>query len=123
MSAVRPCGGKVRPTTLASAPEEEEKGEGQREITGYSTAPKSATNSGGISVLRREICETWRREPKGKRKEMVESSGVYKGRLFGVWEGRGRGGIDGKRSQWRSNGRRLGKALTGGFHLSVVKKK
>jgi hypothetical protein len=33
-SAARICGGKVRPTTLASAPEGEEKGGGQREISG-----------------------------------------------------------------------------------------
>jgi hypothetical protein len=72
MSAVRPCGGKVRPITLANAPEEEEKGEGQREITGYSTAPKSATNSGGISVLRREILMPWGDLCEGKKREEEE---------------------------------------------------
>jgi hypothetical protein len=35
----------------------------------------------------------------------------------------GEGGGQGDGFQWRSNGQRLGKALTGGSHLSVVKKK
>jgi hypothetical protein len=41
-SAARICRGKVRPTMLVSAPEEEEKGGGQREVAGYFTVRKSA---------------------------------------------------------------------------------
>jgi hypothetical protein len=45
------------------------------------------------------------------------------GRRFGIESNGGEGDGRGDGFQWRSNGRRLGKALIGGSHLSVVKKK
>jgi hypothetical protein len=72
-SAARICGGKVRPTTLASAQEGEEKGGGQREIAGCLTTPKSAMTCGGKSGFRRAISSRRRRL------------------RLGIWRGNGEG--------------------------------
>jgi hypothetical protein len=77
--------------------------------------------------FRREILQgRWRLRCgslRGKGEESMGISGVYMGRPFGIESNGGEGDGHGDGFQWRSNGRRLGKALTGGSHLSVVEKK
>jgi hypothetical protein len=81
--------------SLASAPEGEEKGGGQREVAGCSEAPKSAISGVGTVAFRRAIFTAWRRIRLGFQRGIGEGSGCIGGEAEGTTE-RARG----KRGEW-----------------------
>jgi hypothetical protein len=82
-------------------------------------------NSGRISGLRREICETWRRKPRGKRKgKEEEGEGIYRvDSLLDSMPGNGRNQEVLTAAVSGAGRTKVEDDLLGGSHLSTVNEK